>query len=166
MNNKIIKTICGLLVFAAASMALAQQVGKAPAAKEKKENKMVQWLRPDLTVGIQVQPTGKSVTFIVYNKCKGKAPASKVQIKATKDDGNGFYYATVDVPSLGPGAKSEGTYWLPPEAPVKTFAQRYFTLTADPFNKIKEASEGNNVWNPNYQPFPEKGGYCDPPYSN
>jgi hypothetical protein len=166
MKNRIMQTISALLVLAAASLALAHQVGKAPDAKQKKENKMVQWLRPDLTVGIQVQPTGNSVTFIVYNKCKGKAPASKVQIKATKDDGSGFYYAVVDVPLLEPGAKTEVTFRLQPDAPVKTFAQRYFTLTADPFNKIKEASEGNNVWNPNSQPFPEKGGYCDPPYNN
>lgn len=167
MKNKIARAVAAaLLVFGAASAVSAQKVEKAPPAKEKKENRPVQLFRPDLTVGMYFKPTGKSVTFTVFNKCKGKAPASKVQIKATKDDGNGFYYMTADVPPLAAGAKTEVTFWLLPEYPVKTFSQRYFTLTADPFNKIKEASEGNNVWEPNSQPFPDKGGYCDPPYDN
>ena len=42
MKNRIMQTVSALLVFAAASLALAQQVGKDPYAKEKKENKMVQ----------------------------------------------------------------------------------------------------------------------------
>ena len=124
MKNRIVQAAAAaLLVFGAASAASAQKVEKAPPAKEKQENRPVQ-LRPDLTVGMSFKPTGKSVTFTVFNKCKGKAPASKVQIKATKDDGNGFYYMTADVPPLAGGAKTEVTFWLQPGYPVKTFSQR------------------------------------------
>jgi hypothetical protein len=164
MKRKITQGLVGLFLLVAASLVSAQTHEKPPVAKPTK-NKVVQ-LRPDLIVRLSFPPADKLLTFTVHNKCKGKAPASDVQIKATKDDGSSFFYMLAAVPPLAAGAKVELTYKLQPQYPVKSFSQKYFTLTADPFNYIKEASETNNVWEKESKPVADKSGYCDPPYDN
>lgn len=130
-------------------------------------DKMVSTHRPDLVVGIYPKPTGTEATVTVSNKCKGKAPASRVMLKIQKTDGSGVYvYVYNDVPPLAPGAKVNVTFKLLPQLGVKDFAIPYFMFQVDPENKVKEASEGNNTWLPHAQPFPDKGGYCDPPYDD
>lgn len=154
---KITPTLATLLVFAAAPLASAQ-VGKAPDAKD---NKMVKLL-PDLVVGVVVKREEGKAIVTVANKCKGKAAQSTVSIFFYKDEQKKhteYVVMNTSVPPLAPGAQKTLTI---ESGYIKGYP--FLRAVIDITNKIKEASEGNNWWEMNAQPFPDKGGYCDPPY--
>ena len=170
MKNKMVPLASILLLFGMASLAFAQKIEKDPnGSLGKDRNKNPVKLLPDLVVGTTYKPTAKIMKVIVANKCKGSAPASTVEMTVTYQGTQGAQYFKLlkDVPPLAPGAKADVTFEIPVNHPViKSLADKYYTFVVDPFNKVKEASEGNNWWKPDVTSFPEKGGYCDPPYDD
>lgn len=171
MRDRIILLAAALLVCVSASLTPAQKAGKAPQGPVGKDKSSAVRLLPDLAVGLKYKPTpiSRIATAIVYNKCKGSAPASRVEMQVlyNTEKGGQQFLISMDVPPLGPGEKAEVTFEIPSNHPhLKTLGDKYFTFTADPYNKVKEASEGNNWWKPDATPFPDKGGYCDPPYNS
>ena len=165
MKNKIMLLAATVLLLSAVSLAPAQKVGRDPNGPIGKGNKPVK-LRPDLKVGMPAKPTDKTATVTIFNKCKGSAAATRVRMSIYQ--GTAFLRTMeMDVPPLAPGAKTEVTFQIPAsDSKIKTLADKSFKIEVDPYNKIQEASEGNNWWKSNEQPFPDKGGYCDPPYDN
>ncbi len=118
---------------------------------------------PDLVVGIENQFSSQ-VIVRVTNKCKGKSAGSYVSMMLPDDKGANVFIGK-NIKSLAPGESGLITFYIPKNLKLKSFENKWIRLVVDPQNKIKEASEGNNWWEPTAQPFPEKGGYCDPPYN-
>lgn len=122
---------------------------------------------PDLAVTL-ISANGNKATVSVVNKCKAKSGPFFVWIVIykgqAKSSGADFYIGN-DMNPLAPGEKRSLTLTLSASEKVKSFEGRFLRVEVDPRNTVKEASEGNNWWEPDAQPFPEKGGYCDPPYN-
>jgi hypothetical protein len=153
MKNKIMLLAATLLLFGAASPASAQ-VGKDTRGTPAK-------LLPDLVVGVKWNKAEGKANVTIRNICKGKSAPTGVTI---------FVYGSNDSPSYST-AISNGIPGLAPGGSYShLFSSGYLTnpvrikVVVDYENKVKEAAEGNNWWEPNAQPFPQKGGYCDPPY--
>ena len=161
MKTKVMLLVVMLLICGAVKRATAQ--GKP---EKMPDNKLARYL-PDLAVSLTSVSDTKAVVT-VYNKCKAKAGPSSVFIiiykGATKSSGADLYVGN-DLSPLAPGEKINVTITLGADSKVKSFAGRFLRVVVDQSNTVKEASEGNNWWEPNAQPFPEKVGYCDPPYS-
>ena len=165
MKNKIVLLAAMLFLLGAASLASAQKVEKDPRGPlgKDKSNYPVRLL-PDLVVGIENQFSSQ-VIVRVTNKCKGTAADSYVSMKLPNDLGSPVFIGK-NVKSLAPGESGLITFTIPDalKPKLKSFENKWIRMEIDPQNKVKEASEGNNWWEPNAQPFPEKNGYCDPPY--
>jgi hypothetical protein len=154
-NKTILLATAILLLFGTASPASAQ-VGKDPKGPLAK-------LLPDLVVGVTWNKAEGKANVTIKNICKGKSAPTGVSI---------FVYGSKDSPSYTtvisdgvPGLASGGSY-------SHLFSSGYLInpvrikVVVDYENNVKEAAEGNNWWEPGAQPFPQKGGYCDPPYNN
>lgn len=153
MKNKIMLLVATLLLFGTASLATAQ-IGKDPKGPLVK-------LLPDLVVSVNWNKTESKANVTVKNICKGKSAPTTVVIFVYGSKSSPTYTSLISdgVPGLAPG----GLY-------SHLFSSGYLKnpirikVVVDYENKVKEAAEGNNWWEPNAQPFPQKGGYCDPPY--
>lgn len=161
MKKAALLTTLLLMLLAAASTAQAQKVEKDPDGTPGKKYPVR--LLPDLAVGLLNQ-FDSSVIIRVANKCKGKSEASYLTITVPDDKGSPVSIGK-EVPALAPGGSASVTVTIPSNLNIKSFRNKWMRIVVDPSNKIKEASEGNNWWEPNAQPFPEGAGYCDPPYN-
>jgi hypothetical protein len=164
-----LKNVCAASLFmllATAATARAQVV-------EKRGNLVV--YLPDLKVSL-LSAAGDKAVVRVTNVCKGDAKPSRVSlwIYGGADKKTNYGVLEEDVPALvgtsstklGGKKSADVTFSLKVFAlgeKIKTFSGKFLRVQADPQDKIKEASEGNNWWEPVAQPFPDKGGYCDPP---
>lgn len=127
--------------------------------------------RPDLKAGL-VSAGGTKAVVRVLNVCKGDAPASRVRVSVAggpQKNTPGTVFEEDVPPLLGtastqPGRRSaDVVITLDGSAAVKSFDNKYIRIDADPFDRVREASETNNWWEPKAQPFPEPSGYCDGP---
>lgn len=170
MKNKttLLSIIAALLVVALTAMeGSAQTHGKAPKGPQGNDgSRRAVKLLPDLTVSLENQFSSQ-VIVRVTNKCKGQAQSSYVSMTLPDDSGAKVYIGK-EIKALGPGESGAITLYIPEslKPKLKSFDNKWIRVDVDPQNKIKEASEGNNWWEPKAQPFPEKGGYCDPPYND
>jgi hypothetical protein len=164
MKSKIMLLVATLLLFGTASLASAQKVEKDPNGPlGKDKSKYPVKLLPDLVVSAKWNKAEGELTVTISNICKGKMekPATIFIFPYTDKSKQSYTVISNGFPALGPGGKY-----------TKVFTSGYIKgavhmrVVVDYDNKIREASEGNNWWEPVGVPFPEKGGYCDPPYSN
>jgi hypothetical protein len=152
MKNKITLLVVTLLLFGTASLASGQKTGKDPKGPLVK-------LLPDLVVIVNWNKTEGEANVTVKNICKGTSVPTSVIIFVYGTENSTKYTAMLSdgVPVLAPGGSYSHLFssgYL--KSPIK--------VVVDYEHKVKEAAEGNNWWEPNAQPFPQKGGYCNPPY--
>jgi hypothetical protein len=157
-----ITLLAGVLLLAAVSQAPAQ-VGRGGETPVR--------LLPDLKTSL-ISANGTKAIVRVVNVCKGDAPAARVELWVSPGEkkGPGGLVMEGDVPPLtGTSSMKIGqrsadvVFTLDASDKFKTFDGKFIRLKVDPLDKISEASEGNNWWEPDAQPFPDKGGYCDAP---
>ena len=121
---------------------------------------------PDFRI-TSVKTDGGKMTVTVTNQCKAKAPASRMRLEIfqgpTKDSAAASYLEN-DVPALAGGEQATVTFDLAnaPNLQYKLFTRHYYRLEADPLNKIKEMSEGNNWYEKDSAPFPDSADICNP----
>ncbi len=157
MKTKMMIAAGFLLVLALSGAAARVQ---AQASEDKRPKPVAN--RPDLAVGGQFKAESSEMWARITNKCKGRSARTTVKLiiykGATKNSGVEKSIAQAVLP-LGPGESEDYRLYQ-----WDGLQGRYLRLEIDPTNTVREASEGNNWWEPDAQPFPEKGGYCDPPY--
>ncbi len=144
-----------VLSLVTASQAPAQKVEKAP------QDRYPVRLLPDLVVGVDWNKEKGTADVLVRNVCKGKsAPVSLIiYVYDSKNSKTSIGSHTEKVPGIAAG----GSHRL--LISNGYLANRPFIrVVVDSDKKVQEASEDNNWWEPEAQPFPQKGGYCDPPY--
>jgi len=164
VKTKTMFMACLLLIAGSLFQSTAQAQDGNPKIKVPNNPVILPAYLPDLRIN-SVKVNGIKADVEVWNRCKGDAPASRLRVElyagSTKESGV-YKIFEIDVPPIAGETKTTVTPDATSIGGIKyTFEGKYYRLSIDPHDKIKETVEGNNWFEKNSAPFPDSATSCE-----